>query len=162
MAGGSPRHNALSGRVVTELSNALRGRNCTVFTSDQRVGFMARTRYVYPDVTVTCGPLELESNDVLLNPQVIVEVLSTATEPYDRGLKWDGYQRIPSLQDYVLVSQTTARIEQYQRAPDSSWTYRAVEAGGRIVLTNGATLAVDDLFAGVFELPGDSIVTLLE
>jgi Uma2 family endonuclease len=97
----------------------------------------------------------MESNDVLLTPQVLVEVLSSSTEQYDRGLKWEGHQQLGSLTDYVLVSQAEARIEHFQRATDGSWTYRAADAGARIVLSNGAVLAVDEIFAGVFELPGD-------
>lgn len=155
MAGGSPRHNALSTNVLTVLNIALRTRGCTVLTSDQRVSFMKRTRYVYPDVSVTCGELELEGNDVLLNPQVLVEVLSAATEQYDRGLKWLGYQRLTSLTDYVLVWQTEARIEHFQRNMYGKWEYGVAEAGGQIVLTNGAVLIVDDIFAGVFDLKGD-------
>jgi Uma2 family endonuclease len=155
MAGGSPRHNELCGNVIFALKTALQSRGCRVLPSDQRVSFMARTRYVYPDVSVTCGALELEGNDVLLNPQILVEVLSSSTEQYDRGLEWEGYQRLASLTDYVLVSQAEPRIEHFQRASDGSWTYRAAEAGGRVVLSNGATLVVDDIFARVFDLPGD-------
>jgi Uma2 family endonuclease len=155
MAGGSPRHNELCGNVLFALKAALRPRGCGVFSSDQRVSFMARTRYVYPDVSAACGPLELEAGDVLLNPQILVEVLSSSTEQYDRGLKWEGYQRLGSLTDYLLVSQTEPRIEQFQRASDGTWTYRAVEAGESLALTDGTLLVVDDIFAGVFELPGD-------
>jgi Uma2 family endonuclease len=155
MAGGSPRHNELCGNVLSSLKVQLRTRGCSVLSSDQRVSFMGRTRYVYPDVTVTCGSLELEAGDVLLNPQVLVEVLSAGTEQYDRGLKWEGYQRIASLTDYVLVSQAEPRIEHFRRASDGSWTYRAAETGGQAVLASSATLVVDDIFAGVFDLPGD-------
>jgi len=156
MAGASPRHNELSGNVLAALKAELRPRGCSVLTSDQRIGFGVRTRFVYPDISVVCGKLEIESNDVLLNPQILVEVLSASTEQYDRGLKWEGYQLIASLTDYVLVSQTAARIEHFQRVADG-WTYRAAGAGERIVLGNGATLVVDDIFAGVFELPGDEV-----
>jgi Uma2 family endonuclease len=155
MAGASPRHNQLCMNVGFALMTALRPRGCSVLTSDQRVSFMQRTRYVYPDLTVTCGALEIEANDVLVNPQVIVEVLSSTTEQYDRGLKWEGYQRVGSLTDYVLVSQREPRIEHYQRASDGSWTYRVAEAGGRLVLSSGAVLVVDEIFDGALALPGD-------
>ena len=125
MAGGSPRHNALCARVSGTLGNALDARGCVVLSSDQRVGIAAGAHYVYPDVSVVCGPLDLELNDVLTNPTSVVEVLSSTTEQYDRGLKWEGYQRLGSLQDYVLVSQSEARIEQFRRGPDGSWIYRA-------------------------------------
>jgi Uma2 family endonuclease len=155
MAGGSPRHNALCGSCLMFVGAALRPRGCVTFTSDQRVTMADGGRYVYPDVSVVCGPLEVASHDVLQNPTILIEVLSASTEQYDRGLKWEGYQRLASLTDYVLVSQTEPRIEHFQRATDGSWTYRAAGRGGRVTLSSGAALVVDEIFAGVLDLPGD-------
>ena len=152
MAGGSPRHNRLCTRVIAALEAAL-GTRCHVMTSDQRVRSRER-RYVYPDATVVCGTLLVEHDDVIANPTIVVEVLSSATEQYDRGLKWDGYQSLSSLSDYVLVSQDRARIEAFARV-ERRWMYTAAEAGDRITLTSGVALDVDAIFAGVFELPGD-------
>ncbi len=153
MAGGSPRHNALCGRIIAFASRALP--RCVVLTSDQRVTMANHGRYVYPDVSIVCGGLEIEAHDVLMNPTILVEVLSATTEQYDRGLKWEGYQRIPSLADYVLVSQAEPRIEHYRRAADGSWNYRAAGAGERVTLSTGFELLVDEVFAGVLDLPGD-------
>lgn len=153
MAGGSPRHNALCGRIIAWASAALP--SCVVLTSDQRVTTADHGRYVYPDVSVVCGPVEVEGGDVLRNPTIVVEVLSASTEQHDRGLKWEGYQRIASLSDYVLVSQTEPRVEHYRRMADGSWVYRAAAVGEQIVLSTGAVLSVDELFAGVLALPGD-------
>ncbi|MCA9699930.1 MAG: Uma2 family endonuclease [Myxococcales bacterium] len=161
-AGASPRHNALCGRVIA-LASAGSPPSCVVLTSDQRVTITGAGsdqgatggRYVYPDVSIVCSPLELESGDVLRNPTALVEVISQSTEQYDRGLKWEGYQRIPSLSDYVLVSQTEPRIEHYRRADDGSWVYRAAGPGQSVTLACGTTLPVDQLFAGVLTLPGD-------
>lgn len=114
--GGSPRHNALCGHIIAAASAALPA--CVVLTSDQRVTMANHGRYVYPDITIVCGALEIEAGDVLANPTILVEVLSASTEQYDRGLKWESYQRIASLADFVLVSQTEPRIEHYQRATD--------------------------------------------
>ena len=72
-----------------------------------------------------------------------------------RGLKWEGYQRIGSLQDYVLVSQTEPRLEVFRRAADGTWIYQAVGSGERLTLSSGAVLTVDEIFAGLDELPGD-------
>jgi Uma2 family endonuclease len=157
MAGGTLRHNYLSGRAVIELGAALRGKPCHVFTSDQRVSAAREQRYVYPDAAVVCGGVRLESGttDVLANPMIIVEVLSSSTEKFDRGDKWAAYQRLESLQDYLLVAQVEARIEHFQRQSDGSWRYLFVEAGGAIVLSNGARLLTDDIYAGAFELAGD-------
>lgn len=152
MAGGSVRHNHLSFQVAAALGLALRGR-CLVLGSDQRVRTRER-RYVYPDATVVCGALVVEQDDVLVNPAIVVEVLSPTTEQYDRGLKWDGYQSLASLTDYVLVSQDRPRIEHFGRAGDGRWVYTAANAGERITLTGGAVLEVDAIFAGALELPG--------
>src|SRR5262245_44212638 len=91
MAGGRLRHNALSMARGSELRIALRGTGSRAFSSDQRIAARPGEHYVYPDVSVVHGPPELEpgTNDVLLNPGVIVEVLSPSTEQYDRGLKWE-------------------------------------------------------------------------
>jgi Uma2 family endonuclease len=156
MAGGSPRHNWIAGNVQSALKRVLDG-TCFTFTSDQRVVFDDGQRYVYPDVSVVCGPIVLQdgTNDVLANPTILVEVLSSTTEPYDRGLKWEGYQRLPSLSAYLLVAQREVRVEQYLRAPDQGWFYRTYGAGERIALPGGAQLEVDAFYARAFELPGD-------
>lgn len=157
MAGGSVRHNALAAAIVGELRAALRGTGCVVLTSDQRIAPRRKQRYVYPDVSVVCGARELEegTNDVLANPGVVVEVLSKSTERRERGEKWEGYRRIPSLTDYVLVSQSRTLLEQFQRQKDGSWRYAVAEAGEKLSLANGAVLGVDAIYDGVMALEGD-------
>jgi Uma2 family endonuclease len=156
MAGGSPRHNWIAGNVQSALKRGLDDR-CFTFTSDQRILFDDGRRYVYPDVSVVCGPILLQegTSDIVVNPSILVEVLSSTTEQYDRGLKWEGYQRLASLASYLLVSQQEVRVEQYLRAPDRGWFYRTYGAGERLALPNGAHLDVDALYARAFELPGD-------
>lgn len=156
MAGGSPRHNWIAGNIQSALKRGLDDK-CFTFTSDQRIVFDDGKRYVYPDTSVVCGPVILQegANDVVVNPSVLVEVLSSTTEQYDRGLKWEGYQRLASLTDYLLVAQHEVRVEHYQRAPDRGWFYRAYAAGERLLLANGAQLDVDAIYARAFELPGD-------
>ena len=157
MAGGTPRHNALGISTGAELRAALRSRGCSVLSSDQRLAFPPDARYVYPDVTVICGrpTFQAETDDVITNPTILVEVLSKSTEEYDRGLKWAGYQRIASLTDYLLVAQAEARIEHYRRNADGSWTYRSAGPGEHAALTGGGELALDAIYAGVFDLPGE-------
>lgn len=157
MAGGTPRHNALGISMGAELRSALRPRGCSVLSSDQRLAFPPGARYVYPDVTVICGRPVFQdgTSDVITTPAMLVEVLSKATEEYDRGLKWTGYQRIGSLTDYLLVAQSEVRIEHYRRNADGSWTYRTADSGERVALSSGGELAVDAIYAGVFELPGE-------
>jgi Uma2 family endonuclease len=156
MIGGSVRHNALCASLIETLRTQLRGR-CTVLTSDQRVVAVQRDRYVYPDVSVVCGPIATEpgTSDVLANPTILVEVLSDTTEQYDRGLKWDGYQHIESLTDYLLVSQSEPRIEHFRRDRTRTWLYQRATSGERLVLSNEAVLDIDAIFAGVLALPGD-------
>jgi Uma2 family endonuclease len=157
MAGGSPRHNALGAAIVAELVVALRGGKCRVFSADQRIAAHENEHYVYADASVVCGKLELSpgTTDVLSNPTVIVEVLSKRTEVYDRGLKWQGYRELPSVTDYVLVSQQSAQVEHFQREASGEWRYRVAGAGATLTLTNGAAISVDAIYAGVFELEGE-------
>jgi Uma2 family endonuclease len=142
--------------MVRALGSAL-GRQCEVFSGDLRLGFVDDARYVYADATVVCGALVFQphTEDVVQNPNIVVEVLSPSTEQYDRGLKWEGYRRIASLTDYLLVSQNAVSIEHYRREPDGAWRYRASGVGERVVLTGGAELDVDTIFGGVFELAGE-------
>jgi len=157
MAGGTPRHNALSAAVTIELGVALRGGNCRVLSADQRIAARQNEHYVYADASVVCGVLEVlpGTTDVLANPSVVIEVLSKRTEAYDRGLKWESYRDLVSVTDYLLVSQATPRMEHYRREASGEWHYRVVQSGGQVVLSNGATIQVDAVYLGVFELEGE-------
>jgi Uma2 family endonuclease len=158
MSGGSPRHGILAGEAIIQLGIAMRSHGCRMVTSDQRVALVPAERYVYPDAAVVCGAMELQpgTTDVMVNPRVVVEVLSRSTEAYDRGEKWEGYQGIASLTDYVLVSQRAVRVEHFQRHADGSWQYRTLGAGEVLTLSNGATVTIDALYQGAFDYPGDS------
>jgi Uma2 family endonuclease len=106
----------------------------------------------HPDVSVVCGPRQLDTEDpnAVTNPTVIVEVLSKSTERYDRTDKLVHYRRIPSLRDYLLVSQTEVRVEHYRRNDDGTWTLRDVRDGESVALASlDVTLAIDDVYAGV-------------
>ena len=159
MSGGTLRHNALGAAVVGELRLALKGRPCRVLSSDQKIAARPNKHFVYADTSVVCGDRVLAegTTDVLANPEIVVEVLSTTTESYDRGLKWESYQRIASLRDYVLVSQARVRVEHFSRdaAEPDMWRYRELGRGDVLMFANGATVAVDSLFEGVFELDGE-------
>ena len=123
MAGASRWHNLIVTNVVRELSLQLKGRPCTTYPSDMRVKISATGLYVYPDVTVVCGEAQFEDTqqDTLLNPTLIVEVLSDSTEAYDRGGKFAHYRKLASLMAYVLITQTKPHIEHYVRQPDNRW-----------------------------------------
>lgn len=154
MAGGSPRHNFLANAVGAELRALMRGKNCHVLSSDQRISLHQGQRYVYADAVVACGGICTEPGtiDVLTNPTIVVEVLSPSTEAYDRGPKWEAYQRLAALMDYLLVAQDAVRVEHYQREADGSWRYRTLGPGDAITLANRAVLAVDAVYEGAFDL----------
>ena len=117
MSGASRRHNLIAANISRELSSQLRGRPCESYISDMRVRVSETGLYTYPDVVAVCGDIRFadEQTDTLLNPTVIVEVLSASTEAYDRGDKFTHYRRLASLHDYVLVSQDAVRVEHYVR-----------------------------------------------
>jgi Uma2 family endonuclease len=117
MAGASRMHNLVAGNTFGELRQQLKGRPCEAYTSDMRVKVEATGRATYPDVVVVCGEPKFADDvkDTLLNPLVIVEVLSPSTEADDRGEKFAHYRRIDSLQEYVLLSQDRIRVEHYRR-----------------------------------------------
>lgn len=129
MAGGSPMHSRIAANLIRELGNKLEGRPCQPFTSDLRLKIVATGLCTYPDVSVVCGPLQLaaETDDMVVNPTVVFEVLSDSTEAYDRGEKFRHYRQMPSLQEYVLVSQRSPRIEQFVRRPNEEWSWRVAE-----------------------------------
>jgi Uma2 family endonuclease len=135
MAGESGAHGDISVNIVASLVNQLRGTPCRVRTKDTKVrsgpilsaGQTARGLFSYPDVLVICGEPEYHDalKDVILNPKVIIEVLSESTEAFDRGEKFTRLQTWnPSLTDYVLVSQDRPQIEHFTRQKDGTWSYR--------------------------------------
>jgi Uma2 family endonuclease len=125
MAGGSRRHNGISANVLRLLGNQLLERDCTVYGSDMRVGISSADKYTYPDAVAICGEeiFEDDNEDTLLNPTLIVQVLSKSTEAYDRGAKFEYYQTIESFQEYVLITQEPFRVEQFVRKQRNVWTY---------------------------------------
>ncbi len=122
------------------------GRPEAVFTRTQRVRVLATGLCTYPDASVVCGRIERDPEDrnAIVNPVVLVEVLSDSTEAYDRNEKLAHYRRIPSLRDYLLVSQHERRVEHYQRNENGTWTLRDVGAGDAVTLSSiGCVVAVD-------------------
>jgi len=117
MAGASREHNLIAGNIFGELRFQLRGRPCEVYVNDMRLKVSSTGLYTYPDVAVVCDGPRFEDThlDTLLNPIVLVEVLSPSTEAYDRGEKFAHYRRLESLQEYFLVAQDRIRVEHYLR-----------------------------------------------
>lgn len=151
MAGGTPEHAALVSAVNGLLFAQLRGTECGTYSSDLRV----RTRSgltTYPDATVICGPAvrDLEDKYAVINPTLIVEVLSRSTEEYDRGDKFEHYKTLTSLRQYVLVSYPEARIEVWTRSGDA-WTSTTAQRGETIELLVGARLDVSEIYDSAAE-----------
>lgn len=123
MAGASERHNLIRLNVGFELRTQLRGRNCRVYASDMRIRIPATGLYTYPDVVVVCGKPQFEDNqnDSLLNPALIVKVLSKSTESYDRGKKFQNYRTLTSLAEYILIVQNAYQLEHYIRPSNDQW-----------------------------------------
>lgn len=125
MSGTTLEHTKIVVNIARELSTQLMDRPCEVYTQDLRVKVSSTGLYTYPDIAALCGSPQLEDDhfDTLLNPQLIIEVLSESTESYDRGKKFAQYRMIESLFEYVLVSQTECRIERFSRQNDGAWLY---------------------------------------
>jgi Uma2 family endonuclease len=127
MAGGSFNHSLIAANVAREIGNRLKGSPCRVFESNLRVRIPRKTLFAYPDVSVICGKAEFDSDvgfgETVVNPRLIVEVLSPSSELYDRGQKFERYRELDSLTEYVLVSQDTALVESYFRQPDGTWLF---------------------------------------
>ena len=130
MAGASPNHNIVLSNLITELNLPLRPTPCLVFPIDMKVRIPDRRKYLYPDVSVVCRqPVYADDEkDVLLNPLLVIEILSESTASYDRSRKFLWYQQIESLEEYVLVSQDEPLVETYYRQPDGTWTYTKLDS----------------------------------
>jgi len=123
MAGARLVHNLLLAHLLRDIGQQLRGKPCEVCPSDMRVLVSASGLYTYPDAVVYCGEPELLDNqmDTLLNPTLLIEVLSPSTEAYDRGRKFEQYQSIESLREYLMVSSDRIHADLYARQPDNRW-----------------------------------------
>jgi len=151
LAGTSPVHNRLVGNLWAALLSRLRSGPCVAYASDVRVHAARRRRSFYPDVFVVCGPHEFHDTlkDTVLNPVVIIEVLSDSTEAFDRGEKFEHYQSIESLREYVLVSQKTAKVERYSRQPFPKWSYELVP--GEVASLRLSSIDVEIPLAEIYE-----------
>jgi Uma2 family endonuclease len=123
MTGASRAHNLIVTNVIGELRQQLKDKPCEIYSNDMRVKIAVADVYTYPDAVVVCGDPQFEDAfvDTLLNPTLIVEVLSESTESYDRGRKSGFYRTIESLAEYLLIAQDEYKIEQYVRQPDARW-----------------------------------------
>ena len=153
MAGATERHDTITANVTTALGTTLGGEAYRPHTPDMRIHIPATGLYTYSDGLAVCGAqLTDATRDTLVNPAVIFEVLSDSTEGYDRGRKFDNYRSIPSLQEYVLVSQHEVLVEHFVRQSDGTWNLRVLRAGQVLRLTGvPIEIPVDDLYLWAFD-----------
>ncbi len=151
MSGGTHEHALIQANLLRELGVALHDRPCFVHSADMRLKSALTGLYTYADASITCDPPRFlePRRDTLLNPAAVFEVLSDSTEAYDRGKKFDHYRRIPSISDYVLISQHEAQIEHRRRQPDGSWSLHILGPGEHLEVA-GCRIAVDEVYLKVF------------
>ncbi len=149
MTGASVEHNAIVANIVRELGTQMKGRPGQVYANDLKVRVRSADAGKYPDLIALCGEHQFQDGrrDVLLNPSLIVEVLSDSTEAYDRGDKFALYRQIPSLREYLLVSQHRVQVELYSRSADGRWTLTDFSA-----LTDSVPLASVDCSLSLAEV----------
>ena len=123
MAGASEEHNLIAGNIFASFHSQVRKQGCRAYISDMRIDMSKKGLYAYPDVVVVCGESEFSDKhkDNLINPKVIIEVLSKSTEAKDRGFKFMRYRKLDSFAEYLLVSQDKPNVEQYVRQSNNSW-----------------------------------------
>jgi Uma2 family endonuclease len=164
MAGASREHNLIAANITRALGNQLSGGPCEVYQSDMKVQVSATGLYTYPDVVVACGGPQFadDKKDVLLNPTLIVEVLSPATAGYDCGPKAAHYRRLDSLQEFVLVDQNTPVIEHYGRESSDTWRISRHEGLASVLALNsiGCRLLLADCYTKVEFVPGAATLLL--
>jgi Uma2 family endonuclease len=151
MAGASVAHHIITGNLFASLHSQLRQRPCTVFPSDMRLALPAQQGYVYPDMMVVCG--EITANDpgldMISNPILLIEVLSSSTEQYDRRKKAPYYRMIPSLQEYLFVAQDEPYLEHFVRHSEHQWLFtEVIGVPGQVTLASiDVTLVMEEIYA---------------
>jgi Uma2 family endonuclease len=160
MAGAPEAHNRIVWNLIMLLGQQLAGRPCQGYPRDLRVRIDPTGQYVYPDVTVVCGEPQFldQRRDTLLNPTLIVEVLSPSTASFDRGFKFDHYVALDSLREYVLVASDRMSIEVFSRRPDDRWLLaKAIGAEDSIELESiGCRLKLADVYHRVEFPPAEA------
>jgi len=154
-AGASAAHNTISSNIIAELRNQLRNKSCWIFGSDMKVKIEKANKYSYPDVSVVCGERTFldDRKDVLLNPQLIIEILSDSTEAYDRGKKFKQYRMLDSLKDYVLVSQSEMKIEVFFKDERGKWILSETDDQNQSIFLESiaCSLSIADVYEKAFE-----------
>jgi Uma2 family endonuclease len=153
MTGASLKHNRIVSNLIGNIYPFLKGKSCEVFPSNMRVNIPTTNSFTYPDLTIVCGKPELLDDhfDNLLNPAVIIEVLSPSTESYDRGNKFFTYQQIPSLKEYILVDSTSCTVQTIVKKDDGLWQFDTITnlSATLIIQSIGQSIVLGDVYEGV-------------
>lgn len=153
MSGAKEGHNLVTVNAAAELRQQFRGRQCRVYSNDMRVQVESSDLYTYPDVIAICGEPQFpdDRRDTLLNPSLIIEVLSQSTEAYDRGRKFEHYKTLESLREYLLLAQDRIHADLYVRQSDGRWLLTSADRlEDSLTLDSvGATLRLADLYEKV-------------
>jgi Uma2 family endonuclease len=156
MSGGTLNHALLTANAIAVLRGAMPS-GCRTFSSDLRIKVPQARLYTYPDCSVVCGEPQLfsEHKDNVLNPVLIVEVLSPSTEAYDRGKKFEMYRTMESFKEYLLIHQDRRLVEHYSKQDDGSWVLREHAGDGAVIRMGrlNATLPLAELYASALNLP---------
>ncbi|MFL5667438.1 MAG: Uma2 family endonuclease [Ktedonobacteraceae bacterium] len=146
----------MAANLIGEIKARLHGNSCQVYTSDAKVR-LSHSRYVYPDVTVSCDERDRTADaEVLQYPRLVIEILSPSTEAYDRGNKSSYYRACPTIHEYVLVNTERSSVEVYRRTTGKLWTLYPFERGEQVELASiGVTLPVTAIYENV-KLPEDT------
>jgi Uma2 family endonuclease len=151
MSGASIAHNKIAINCTLEIGNKLKGKNCQPFGSDLRIHIPKNTLFTYPDISIICGEIETVEDkfDTVINPSVIIEILSASTRNYDKGEKFTLYREIDSLQEYILIDSERIMVEKFIRNSDNSWQlteYKAIEQSFNIT-----TVSIEMQLSTVYE-----------
>lgn len=150
MSGAGNNHNIINTNIIGQLYIAFRNKNCQMYSNDMRLHIPLNGLYTYPDVMAVCGDRQFldDKKDTLLNPFLIIEVLSPSTADYDRGTKFMLYRSIPSLQHYILIDSLTCHVERYSKNPDDTWVLTEVkDIKAVLTFTNpNLELALTDIY----------------
>ena len=152
MSGASFKHNVIQINIITLLGNHLKGKACRPFGSDLRIQIPSNSLYTYPDVVIVCEEPKFADKefDTILNPSVIVEILSTSTASYDRGDKFALYRKISSLKEYILVDSTSINFTSHVKNDDGTWTlYETQNLGDQFsIVTIDFKVSLSEVYAG--------------
>jgi len=152
MSGASRIHNLIVGNLLFLFKNQFKNKDCEIYSNDMRVQISEENHYTYPDLTIVYGKRTFpdKKETTLVNPTVIIEVLSNSTESYDRGKKFQAYRSIQSLKTYILVSTNYKQIEVFKKTESNLWTLSEPDVYGNLSIPfPNCTLAVNEVYNGV-------------